>query len=214
MDSIKNKLRGFLKLMAKKKFNVEQWKIDNNFNFDKIENVEQLNFLFPLISTNDENVNNAISDILNKSDQEILDKIFLEFINSNRTRDYINLISKTKGVDDTYRYINMFLNVKINEATEPIVSEFESVINKANAEFNEERLKLSNQISAINNELNTQKENNNKLVAEINSLVELVKDYKELKQNYDKLISIHKDAIEKLKQFENFKSMMKQLINK
>lgn len=214
MDSIKNKLRGFLKLMAKKKFNVEQWKIDNNFNFDKIENVEQLNFLFPLISTNDENVNNAISDILNKSDQEILDKIFLEFINSNRTRDYINLISKTKGVDDIYRYINMFLNVKINEATEPIVSEFESVINKANAEFNEERLKLSNQISAINNELNTQKENNNKLVAEINSLVELVKDYKELKQNYDKLISIHKDAIEKLKQFENFKSMMKQLINK
>ena len=214
MDSIKNKLRGFLKLMAKKKFNVEQWKIDNNFNFDKIENVEQLNFLFPLISTNDENVNNVISDILNKSDQEILDKIFLEFINSNRTRDYINLISKTKGVDDTYRYINMFLNVKINEATEPIVSEFESVINKANAEFNEERLKLSNQISAINNELNTQKENNNKLVAEINSLVELVKDYKELKQNYDKLISIHKDAIEKLKQFENFKSMMKQLINK
>ena len=214
MDSIKNKLRGFLKLMAKKKFNVKQWKMDNNFNFDKIENVEQLNFLFPLISTNDENVNNAISDILNKSDQEILDKIFLEFINSNRTRDYINLISKTKGVDDIYRYINMFLNVKINEATEPIVSEFESVINKANAEFNEERLKLSNQISAINNELNTQKENNNKLVAEINSLVELVKDYKELKQNYDKLISIHKDAIEKLKQFENFKSMMKQLINK
>ena len=213
MDSIKNKLRGFLKLMAKKKFNVKQWKIDNNFNFDKIENVEQLNFLFPLISTNDENVNNVISDILNKSDQEILDKIFLEFINSNRTRDYINLISKTKGVDDTYRYINMFLNVKINEATEPIVSEFESVINKANAEFNEERLKLSNQISAINNELNTQKENNNKLVAEINSLVELVKDYKELKQNYDKLTGLHKDAIEKLKQFDQFKVMMKRLIN-
>ena len=213
MDSIKNKLRGFLKLMAKKKFNVKQWKMDNNFNFDKIENVEQLNFLFPLISTNDENVNNAISDILNKSDQEILDKIFLEFINSNRTRDYINLISKTKGVDDTYRYINMFLNVKINEATEPIVSEFESVINKANAEFNEERLKLSNQISAINNELNTQKENNNKLVAEINSLVELVKDYKELKQNYDKLTGLHKDAIEKLKQFDQFKVMMKRLIN-
>ena len=213
MDSIKNKLRGFLKLMAKKKFNVEQWKIDNNFNFDKIENVEQLNFLFPLISTNDENVNNAISDILNKSDQEILDKIFLEFINSNRTRDYINLISKTKGVDETYRYINMFLNVKINEATEPIVNEFESVINKANAEFNEERLKLSNQISAINNELNTQKENNNKLVAEINSLVELVKDYKELKQNYDKLTGLHKDAIEKLKQFDQFKVMMKRLIN-
>lgn len=213
MDSIKNKLRGFLKLMAKKKFNVKQWKMDNNFNFDKIENVEQLNFLFPLISTNDENVNNAISDILNKSDQEILDKIFLEFINSNRTRDYINLISKTKGVDETYRYINMFLNVKINEATEPIVNEFESVINKANAEFNEERLKLSNQISAINNELNTQKENNNKLVAEINSLVELVKDYKELKQNYDKLTGLHKDAIEKLKQFDQFKVMMKRLIN-
>jgi len=218
MDSIKNKLRGLLKFMARKKFNEEQWKTEANLDFSNIENIEQFSKLvetynMPWEISIKKDIKKVVSNIIKNSNQDLLKVIFSQFVEDGKTRDIVTFILDVFGVDEMFVYINVFLNIKLNQLSAEMTSEFNSEINKLNSTLNAERLNLSNQISALNTEIGEQRDKNNKLLAELNSMIEVVKDYQKLQKSYENLSKLYKESTDKLKEFDKFKDVMKQIIS-
>lgn len=217
MDRFKNKIRGFIKFMAKKKFNQLDWQVESGIDFVEITTIENFNKLIEVFdayqnSDYSKQILEVIGGIFKNSNPDAIINIYLEFIKDGKIREFLGFVLNISDLSKMFEYVNIFLNLKLDDIGIKMSTEFNSEINKVNSTFNDERLNLSNQISSLNSELAIQKENNNKLLTEFNAMIEVLGQYNKLKQDNDKLVKLYNASTEKLKEFENFKAMMRQLL--